>query len=317
MAEAMIAGLLADRAVTPELLAASHPRRERREALAERHGISVGGRATATRWPTPRSWSLAVKPQMLSRVMRELRGRLDADQVVVSIVAGATIRTLVDGLQHAAVVRAMPNTPSQIRRGIERLVGLRRLLRPPARPRARRAARPRRRAPGRRRGVRRHGDRALGHRPDLPVRGDGGAHRRRRASRLPARARARPGGRDPRRLRASSRSARSSIPPSSATRSPRPAAPARPRSTSSRRAASGRSSPTRCGPPTAARSSSASGSRPRSSATDVRHRHGRRGRHATLAAVASPIPQAAAGAHRRDEPAPADGDPPRDAAEAA
>ncbi len=55
---------------------------------------------------------------MLGRVMRELRGELSADQVVVSIVAGATIRTLVDGLQHAAVVRAMPNTPSQIRRGI-------------------------------------------------------------------------------------------------------------------------------------------------------------------------------------------------------
>ncbi len=39
MAEAMIAGLVADHAVTPELLAASHPRRERREALADRHGI--------------------------------------------------------------------------------------------------------------------------------------------------------------------------------------------------------------------------------------------------------------------------------------
>jgi pyrroline-5-carboxylate reductase len=61
---------------------------------------------------------VAVKPQMLARVMRELRGRLDAEQVVVSIVAGATLRTLVDGLQHAAVVRAMPNTPSQIRRGM-------------------------------------------------------------------------------------------------------------------------------------------------------------------------------------------------------
>ena len=32
--------------------------------------------------------------------------------------AGATLRTLTTGLDHAAVVRAMPNTPSQIRRGI-------------------------------------------------------------------------------------------------------------------------------------------------------------------------------------------------------
>ena len=117
MAEAIIAGLLADRAVSAELLAASHPRRERREALAERHGIrSVAANRDAL--PDAEVVVVAVKPQMLTRVMRELRGRLDADQVVVSIVAGATLRTLVDGLQHAAVVRAMPNTPSQIRRGI-------------------------------------------------------------------------------------------------------------------------------------------------------------------------------------------------------
>ena len=117
MAEAIIAGLVADRAVTPELLAASHPRRERRELLAERHGIHAVA-ANRDALGDAEVVVVAVKPQMLSRVMRELRGRLDPDQVVVSIVAGATIRTLVDGLQHAAVVRAMPNTPSQIRRGM-------------------------------------------------------------------------------------------------------------------------------------------------------------------------------------------------------
>ena len=117
MAEAIIAGLLADRAVEAGTLVASHPRRDRRDALAERHGIrpvSANREALAGAEVVV----LAVKPQMLGRVMRELRGELAANQVVVSIVAGATIRTLVDGLQHAAVVRAMPNTPSQIRRGI-------------------------------------------------------------------------------------------------------------------------------------------------------------------------------------------------------
>jgi pyrroline-5-carboxylate reductase len=117
MAEAIIGGLLANRTVRPDLLAASHPRRERRELLAERHGVhSVASNRDAL--PDAEVVVLAVKPQMLARVMRELRGRLAPEQVVVSIVAGATIRTLVDGLQHAAVVRAMPNTPSQIRRGM-------------------------------------------------------------------------------------------------------------------------------------------------------------------------------------------------------
>ena len=117
MAEAIIAGLVADRAVEASTLVASHPRRDRRDVLAERHGVrSVAANREAL--AGAEVVVLAVKPQMLGRVMRELRGELSADQVVVSIVAGATIRTLVDGLQHAAVVRAMPNTPSQIRRGI-------------------------------------------------------------------------------------------------------------------------------------------------------------------------------------------------------
>jgi pyrroline-5-carboxylate reductase len=117
MAEAIIAGLVADRAVEAGTLVASHPRRDRRDILAERHGVRPVA-ANREALAGVEVVVLAVKPQMLGRVMRELRGELSADQVVVSIVAGGTIRTLVDGLQHASVVRAMPNTPSQIRRGI-------------------------------------------------------------------------------------------------------------------------------------------------------------------------------------------------------
>jgi len=117
MAEAMIAGLIADRAVTAAELAASHPRPQRRDILVERHGIHAV-KANVDALDAAQIVVLAVKPQVLTRVMRELRGRLAPEQVVLSIVAGATIRTLVDGLQHAAVVRAMPNTPAQIRRGM-------------------------------------------------------------------------------------------------------------------------------------------------------------------------------------------------------
>jgi len=117
MAEAMITGLLADRAVVADHLAASHPRRDRRENLAERHGITVVAKnADALR--DADIVVLAVKPQMLARVMRDVGPALTESQVVLSIVAGATLRTLTAGLDHPAVVRAMPNTPSQIRRGI-------------------------------------------------------------------------------------------------------------------------------------------------------------------------------------------------------
>jgi pyrroline-5-carboxylate reductase len=117
MAEAMITGLLADRAVRPAALVASHPRRDRRAALAAAHGISVVAR-NRDAVANADIVVLAVKPQMLRPVMREVGPVLDAGQVVLSIVAGATLRTLSAGLGHAAVARAMPNTPAQIRKGI-------------------------------------------------------------------------------------------------------------------------------------------------------------------------------------------------------
>jgi pyrroline-5-carboxylate reductase len=117
MAEAMITGLLADKAVRPADLVASHPRRERRAALVAEHGIRVVARnrdAVAGAGIVV----VAVKPQMLRGVMHELAPVLEDGQVVLSIVAGATLRTLNVGLGHSAVVRAMPNTPAQIRKGM-------------------------------------------------------------------------------------------------------------------------------------------------------------------------------------------------------
>lgn len=114
MAEAMIGGLIARGGVQ---IVASHPRPERRELLAERYAIhAVAANADAARGAE--IVVLAVKPQMLRRVMDELATELDDEQVVLSIVAGATLGTLSVGLNHAAVVRSMPNTPAQIRRGI-------------------------------------------------------------------------------------------------------------------------------------------------------------------------------------------------------
>ena len=93
MAEAMITGLLADKAVRPTALVASHPRRDRRATLAADHHIRVVAR-NRDAVAAADIVVLAVKPQMLRAVMRELAGTLRDDQVVLSIVAGATLRTL-------------------------------------------------------------------------------------------------------------------------------------------------------------------------------------------------------------------------------
>ena len=55
---------------------------------------------------------------MLKRVGRELAAALRPDQLVISILAGSTTTALRYALGHEAIVRAMPNTPAQLGRGM-------------------------------------------------------------------------------------------------------------------------------------------------------------------------------------------------------
>ena len=117
MAEGMIAGLLRGRLVDAGQIVASHPRADRRAALAAAHGIgTVASNPEAVRGAD--IVLLAIKPQMLARVGREIAPELQSGQLVISILAGATTRALIGHLGHAAVVRAMPNTPAQLGRGV-------------------------------------------------------------------------------------------------------------------------------------------------------------------------------------------------------
>jgi len=117
MAESMIAGLLRGHLVEPAQVVASHPRRERREQLAAEYGIAVcAGNGEAVERADV--ILLAIKPQMLARVGREIAPMLRDGQLVLSIIAGATTTALVGILGHRQVVRAMPNTPAQIEKGM-------------------------------------------------------------------------------------------------------------------------------------------------------------------------------------------------------
>src|SRR4029079_15152198 len=117
MAEAIIAGLLRGNLVAPEHVVASHPRTDRREALERSHGIrTVDSNAAAVAGAD--IVLLGIKPQMLARVGRELRGSLRPGQLVISILAGATTRALAGHLGHREVVRSMPNTPAQLGKGV-------------------------------------------------------------------------------------------------------------------------------------------------------------------------------------------------------
>src|SRR5436309_1972167 len=113
MAEAMIAGLLRTNEVAPEQLVASHPRAERRNELASKYGIATVEDNIAAISDAD-VIVLAIKPQMLVRVGRELRGKLSDGQLVISVIAGATTKALANALGHTQIVRSMPNTPAQL-----------------------------------------------------------------------------------------------------------------------------------------------------------------------------------------------------------
>jgi pyrroline-5-carboxylate reductase len=117
MAEAMIAGLLRGHLVDPGQVVASHPRTERREHLAREYGIrAVAGNVEAVEGADV--VLLAIKPQMLAKVGREIGPRLRPGQLVLSVIAGATTTALIGHLGHKQVVRSMPNTPARLGRGV-------------------------------------------------------------------------------------------------------------------------------------------------------------------------------------------------------
>jgi len=60
---------------------------------------------------------LAVKPHELVAVMRQISGALKS-QIVISIAAGVSLESLCLHLEYQVVVRAMPNTPAQVGKGM-------------------------------------------------------------------------------------------------------------------------------------------------------------------------------------------------------
>jgi pyrroline-5-carboxylate reductase len=117
MAESIIAGLLRGKLVGPRQIVGSEPRPERRAELESQYGV----RMVASNLEAATEADvilLSVKPQTLTKVGHELGGHLRPNQLIVSIVAGATCKVLTSLLGHREVVRSMPNTPAQIGRGI-------------------------------------------------------------------------------------------------------------------------------------------------------------------------------------------------------
>jgi pyrroline-5-carboxylate reductase len=117
MAEAMVYGLIHRDVTQAEMISAAGPRMERLEQLRDDYQIHIETDNAALARVSD-VVVLSVKPQRLERVLDGLRGSIRPNALVLSIVAGATIDKISEGLDHNRVVRSMPNTPAQIGEGI-------------------------------------------------------------------------------------------------------------------------------------------------------------------------------------------------------
>jgi pyrroline-5-carboxylate reductase len=110
MAGALIRGLLASKSVTAEQLFASDVRADHLKELEAQYGIKTFSDnlqlAAASNLVV-----LAVKPQVVDRVLDQMSTGFAPGTLLISIAAGVPIRSLEARLpEHVRVVRAMPNT---------------------------------------------------------------------------------------------------------------------------------------------------------------------------------------------------------------
>lgn len=117
MGEAIVGGLLRKNLTNPGSILVSGPILSRGNELQTKYGIRpfTENAAAASQADVV---ILSVKPQQINKALASIRGKVRPEALVISIVAGATMEKISLGMEHACVVRAMPNTPAQIGEGI-------------------------------------------------------------------------------------------------------------------------------------------------------------------------------------------------------
>lgn len=114
MGHAMLAGWM-NMPDAPEVTVVE-PADALRERAAATGAVAVASAAELPADFAPEAVILAVKPQMMGKVLPDYARFGEA--CFVSIAAGTTMAALIGGLGEAAIVRCMPNTPAAIGRGV-------------------------------------------------------------------------------------------------------------------------------------------------------------------------------------------------------
>ena len=116
MGEALVKGLIATKAAAPAQIQVSARRGERIQEMEKLYGVRGGTNSEVARHADV--IVLAVKPQILDQVLRDISGDVSREKLIVSVAAGVPIAAIERRLHPPMrIVRAMPNTPATVAAG--------------------------------------------------------------------------------------------------------------------------------------------------------------------------------------------------------
>ena len=117
MAEAMIRGIIGNQVVQPDQIIASDVSEERKENLSSAFAIRIAADNVSLVDQSSVIF-LAVKPQAVPAVLKDISANAGTETLLISIAAGVPVKTLAAGLPKGPrIVRTMPNTPATVMEG--------------------------------------------------------------------------------------------------------------------------------------------------------------------------------------------------------
>jgi pyrroline-5-carboxylate reductase len=121
MGAALAAGWLRRKSsgVTADTLTLVDPRpSDAARALADEFGLTVIPNVDEDRLARAETLVAAVKPALMAEILSPLDDALNQDALVISMAAGVPLRVIEAALSKRPAIRAMPNTPASIGKGI-------------------------------------------------------------------------------------------------------------------------------------------------------------------------------------------------------
>ncbi len=117
MGSALLDGVIQAGLLKPEALYLLETDQSKREVLQKQLGINLCDNITELVRECG-TIILAVKPQIIPALLRELGSQINGEHLIISIAAGVSLASFEKQIPLGRFIRVMPNTPSRIRRGV-------------------------------------------------------------------------------------------------------------------------------------------------------------------------------------------------------